>query len=459
MVHASPAPAVPSRWAPYVPTPAAPWNLPRVVHLHRRAGFAATRPELQRDLREGPDAAIERVLAGTSREDIPGSSAALSHSIADAAMASENPARLQAWWLYQMLTTRDSLGERLALMWHNHFATSNRKVQNLVLMREQNDLFRKHARGHFGDLLAAVVKHPAMLVWLDADTNRKGKPNENLARELMELFTLGIGHYSEDDIRETARALTGWAVVENRFEFRAARHDDGEKQVLGTAGRLDGDGVLRIVLNHPATARRLAERLMRTYLGETVDEAALQELADGMAARNLDVGWGIATILRSARFFAAENLRSRVLGPIEYVVGALRALELCNPLPSTLALAEWTGRMGQELFYPPNVGGWREGRGWLTSRAIVARANFAQSLAHGSLWSTDNAPALAELCRRYCGSSELDECTAWLAELLWGEAEPGIVKEIAAAARAVKTTPPLTSAVMMLLTRPEHYLA
>ena len=156
----------------------------------------------------------------------------MARTIGDAAVASGNPNRLKAWWLYRMLFSPDPLGERLTLMWHNHFATSNRKVQDLALMREQNDLLRQHARATFGELLHAVVKHPAMLVWLDADANRKGHPNENLARELMELFTLGVGNYTEDDVQAAARALTGWTVVGGRFGFRETRHDDGEKVFL-----------------------------------------------------------------------------------------------------------------------------------------------------------------------------------------------------------------------------------
>ena len=187
-------------WARFEPNDEVPWNRQRVVHLHRRAGFAATWPEIERDLADGPQQAVERVLAGTSRQTPAGAPPAdfesMARTIGDAAVASGNPNRLKAWWLYRMLFSPDPLGERLTLMWHNHFATSNRKVQDLALMREQNDLLRKHARSTFGELLHAVVKHPAMLVWLDADANRKGHPNENLARELLELFTLGVGNYT-----------------------------------------------------------------------------------------------------------------------------------------------------------------------------------------------------------------------------------------------------------------------
>ena len=165
-----------------------------------------------------------------------------------------------------MLFGPDPLTERLALMWHNHFATSNLKVGNLAFMRRQNELFRQLGRRPFGELLEAVLHDPAMLIWLDAPSNRKGHPNENLARELMELFSLGIGHYTEHDVKEAARALTGWRVENEVFAETAARHDDGEKTILGKTGRWKGDDLVRMVLEHPATSRRLAWRICELFL-------------------------------------------------------------------------------------------------------------------------------------------------------------------------------------------------
>ena len=186
------------RWKPYTPDDKAPWNLRRVVHLHRRAGFAATWQEIERDLRDGPQAAIDRLLAGKAYTTaVPDDFEATSRLLADAAVASGNIHRLKAWWLYRMIFSPDSLGERLRLLWHNHFATSNRKVEDVAMMRRQNDLFRQFARAPFSELLTRVTKDPAVLVWLDADSNRREHPNENLARELMELFTLGVGNHGE----------------------------------------------------------------------------------------------------------------------------------------------------------------------------------------------------------------------------------------------------------------------
>jgi uncharacterized protein (DUF1800 family) len=369
-------------WAPYEPSEQAPWDLRRVVHLHRRAGFAATWSEIQRDLRDGPGPSIDRLLRGTARsQGVPEEFRQTADLLGESAARSRDPGRLKAWWVYRMLFGPDPLTEKLVLVWHNHFATSNLKVNDLGAMKRQSDTFRRLARAPFGELLNEAVREPALLVWLDAPTNRRGHPNENLARELMELFTLGIGPYTEADVREAARALTGWTVTDGRFAEVPERHDDGEKTILDRTGRWTGSDLVRMLLEHPATAGRLAFRLCEWLLGEGVaDRDALRQLADGMRRRELDVGWGVATVLRSRTFFAETNLRSRVLSPVEYSVGAARALELFEPPASTLLLAEWCGRLGQDLFYPPNVGGWPGGRAWLTGRSLVGRANYAASL-------------------------------------------------------------------------------
>jgi uncharacterized protein (DUF1800 family) len=462
-------------WARYEPTKEAPWNRQRAVHLHRRAGFAATWAEIERDLAGAPQQAVDRVLglrsaggppaiakAGDSALDSAGGPPAatdfesMARTIGDAAVASGNPNRLKAWWLYRMLFSPDPLGERLTLMWHNHFATSNRKVQDLALMREQNDLLRRHARSTFGELLQAVVKHPAMLVWLDADANRKGHPNENLARELLELFTLGVGRYTEQDVQQAARALTGWAVVGSRFGFREARHDGGEKVFLTHRGQLDGNQLLEQLVEHEATADRIAGRICGLFFGESAIGAAEREaLADGLRENNFDVGWAVETVLRSQLFFADANLRSRVAGPVEWLVGAVTALELTIPPPSTLLLAEWTTRTGQDLFYPPNVGGWTEGRAWLNSQGVLARANFAAALVAGNVWHPQQTPDLWQLVERHRPTKDLAEAVRMFAELLWGSAPRQAVREVAAAVKNDDEDRRLTCAVALLLSRPE----
>ncbi|QDV74310.1 DUF1800 domain-containing protein [Botrimarina mediterranea] len=435
----------PRGWQRYEPSDSAPWDLQRVVHLHRRAGFGADWEALQRDLDEGPDAAIDRLL--NPQQDP--AFERLAATIGDAATASGNPNRLKAWWVFRMLKSPDPLGERLTLLWHNHFATSNRKVNNLVWMREQNDLLRRHARAPFGDLLRAVVKHPAMLTWLDADSNRKGRPNENLGRELMELFTLGAGAYAETDVAAAARALTGWTITRQAFEFRESRHDDSELTILGQTSPLDGDGLLDLLLARPETARRVANRLGGLLMGEgAIDHEAINSLAAGLQRNGLNIGWGVETILRSEAFFRDDNLRTRVTSPAQHAIGALRSLRLADSPPSSLLVAEWIARMGQDLFYPPNVGGWTEGRSWLSTRTLIARANFASALAEGALWrSPDEVDLVVGLPP---GSGPIVER---LSLLFWGVAAPDSVPALA------KDDEPTTAeAIARLLSLPDSTL-
>jgi uncharacterized protein (DUF1800 family) len=421
-------------WVPYAPGREAPWDLRRVVHLHRRAGFAATWAELRRDLADGPGPSIDRLLAGKSRtQGVPEDFEATADELART--ASFDVLRTKAWWFYRMVFGPDPLAERLTLLWHNSFATSNAKVNDTGAMRRQNQLFRERAKAPFGKLLAAALRDPALLYWLDAQTNRKGHPNENLARELMELFTLGIGNYTEADVKEAARALTGWAVPEQapeqlfvregigdaRFREDRAQHDDGDKTILGRKGRWKGDDLIKMLLEHPATARRLAGRLCELFMGEgAVDSAGLQALAAGLRAHDLDVGWGVETVLRSRAFFAQDNLGNRVLGPVELLVGSARALEVFDPPPSTLLLADWSARLGQDLFYPPNVGGWSGGRAWVSTRAMIGRANYAAALVGGGLSRAGQPLDVLGLARRHGRAGDLETVLAWYGGLLFG---------------------------------------
>jgi uncharacterized protein (DUF1800 family) len=460
-------------WAPYAPSPEAPWDLRRVVHLHRRAGFAATWAEVQRDLKDGPRPSIDHLLSGKScirevPEDFESTAATLAET------ASFDVLRSKAWWVYRMYFGPDPLGERLTLLWHNHFATSNAKVNNLDAMRRQNQVLRDLARAPFGKLLNAVVRDTAMLFWLDAQTNRKGHPNENLARELMELFTLGIGHYTEADVKEAARALTGWTLsgkpddqgfrmaAGGTFQEDPDKHDDGEKTILGRKGRWKGADLMRMLLEHPATARRLAVRLCELFMGEgAVDTAGIQALAAGLREHDLDVGWAVGTVLRSRAFFAESNLGNRVLGPVEFLIGPARALEMFEPPPSTLLLADWCARLGQDLFYPPNVGGWSGGRAWVSTRAMIGRANYAAALVGGGLTRSQEPFDALGLARRHDRASDLETLLAWYGELLLGAppAKPWRDRLLTALGKATAEPDAARRAVALLLASPEAQLA
>jgi uncharacterized protein (DUF1800 family) len=458
MTDKSRPPGLADCWATYEPSREAPWDLRRVVHLHRRAGFAASWGEVQRDLRDGPKASIDRLLAGKARaEGVPADFDEVLRLLAESA---GEPERLKAWWVYRMLFGPDPLAERLTLMWHNHFATSIAKVQNARAMRRQNEVFRELARAPFGKLLHAVTHDPALLLWLDAPANRKGHPNENLARELMELFTLGIGHYTEADVKEAARALTGWTVTDGEFRAAPDLHDDGDKTILGRRGKWTGDDLVKILLDQPATAERLALRLCEQFLGEgNVDTAGVKALADGLRKHDLDVGWGVETVLRSRAFFAEANLGRRVLGPVEFAVGAARALELFEPAPSTLVLADWCARLGQDLFQPPNVGGWPGGRQWISAQSMIGRANFAAALVGGTL-ARDRRPADAlGLARRHGRGTDLRDLIAFYCDLLLTGASPGDRIAAALGANTALTAETARRAVVLILASPEAQLA
>ncbi len=442
-------------WRPYTPSKETPWDLRRVVHLHRRAGFAATWSEIERDLKDGPGPSIERLLSGSSRcQGVPTEFGQTAGLLLDTATEA---GRLKAWWIYRMLFGPDPLGERLALLWHNHFATSTAKVQDLGVMRRQNELFRTLGRKPFAELLDAVVHDPALLLWLDAPANRKEHPNENLARELMELFTLGIGHYTEKDVKEGARALTGWTVAEGKFREVDEYHDDGVKTILGRKGSWKGDDFVRFVLESPATAERLAWRLCELLMGENVDAGAIKALAAGLRQHQLNIGWGVETVLRSQAFFADANLGKRVLGPVEYVVGASRALEMFEAPPSTLLLADWAARLGQDLFFPPNVGGWNGGRAWISTQTMIGRANFAFALVEGTLSRRGEPFDPLALTKRYGQGSGLEDVVVFYGKLLEGAAPVEARCKRLLAALAARPDP--RRAVALMLAAPEYHLA
>lgn len=401
-------------WRPYEPSAAAPWNLARVRLLHWRAGFGASWDVLQRDVARGHEAALRDVLAGGLPRAV--DFERRQRLFSDSAASSQRGEQLQAWWVYRLLCGGHPLRERMALVWHDWFATSLQKVNSVAFMRQQNELFRRHGLGRFGDLLAAVVRDPALLIYLDAPQNRRDHVNENLGRELLELFTLGVGHYTEADVKEASRALTGWTVGEGgRFEFRRSDHDAGSKTVLGQTGAFDGDDLVSMALAHPATARSLAVRLCEEFLGEGVPEAAVAALASQLRGNGLDLGAAVATILGSELFFQSHGAARRFQSPVDFVVAAVRCLECDRRLPSTIELADWIARVGQRLFFPPNVGGWQRGRGWFTQQGMLARANFAAALNDGTIAGASplDLEALA-------ASHGVDDVTAFACRLILG---------------------------------------
>jgi hypothetical protein len=363
-------------WDVYRPDADAPWNVQRVGHLYRRAAFGATGEELDQGLKDGPERTIERLLTGLpGLQEFEKSIAFLGQTIADA----NNGQTLSAWWLYRMLYTPHPLREKLTLFWHNHFATSNRKVQNARFMLGQYELMYRHAQGNFATMLREMSKDPAMMIWLDTRNSKKGSPNENFARELMELFSLGIGHYTEKDIREAARAFTGWEIKGNEAVFNDKEHDPGTKTVLGKSGTFQGEDIVRICLEQPAAAPFLVGKLYRFLVSETVPATPelIGPLADRFRTSGYDIGELVRTMLSSNLFFSAAVYRSRVKSPVEFALGIVRGLE---GRVGTSALAVALEEMGQQVFFPPSVKGWDGGPAWLNGQTFLVRQNLARAL-------------------------------------------------------------------------------
>jgi uncharacterized protein (DUF1800 family) len=368
-------------WAAYEPTVEDPWDLRKVAHLHRRAGFGATWAELQRDLREGPIASVQRLLAPASMsvEEMQ-----TLDTLRQGVLDSGDADRLKAWWLYRILYDRDPLREKMTLFWHGHFATSNRKVDSIPSMLRQNEFLRRNALGTFGSLVSGVVSDPAMLVWLDGAGSKKEKPNENFAREFLELFTLGIGHYTEKDIREAARAFTGFTLEKDKASFKETGHDTGLKTFLKQTGTWKPADIVRITLEQPACARFLCRKLYHFLVSEQEEPAAelIDLLAKECRGHDYHVGHVVGIILRSRHFCAQAVTRQRIKSPVEFSAGLIRALDVPRADVRLLALALACDRQGQELFYPPTVKGWDGGRTWLNSTTIMERGNWCND----SIW-------------------------------------------------------------------------
>ena len=303
--------------------------------------------------------------------------------VLDTSHPAKRPARaiaaVQLWWLNRMLTTPRPLQEKMALFWHGHFATAVSKVNQIAWLYNQNELFRQNALGPFQTMLSKVSKDPAMMLWLDSQTNRKGSPNENYGREVMELFTMGIGTYSEQDVKEGARALTGWTInrQDGTSQFVANRFDDGAKTYLGHTGNLGLEDVVNILAASPNTAKFLGRKLARFFISDTPDDGTVNAIANTYASTNGDMKQVMRTVLSSDAFKDPGNFMNKITSPTEYVVTNLKLLGAKAVDQSVLGAMRG---MGQELFNPPNVAGWPGNRSWLSTDTIFTRLNFADRI-------------------------------------------------------------------------------
>lgn len=284
---------------------------------------------------------------------------------------------LRQWWLKEMFITHDPMRERMALFWHGHFTSSLQKVKPPQLMAQQNQLFYTHGLGNFSDLLHSIAKDPAMLIYLDGRANRKNSPNENFARELLELFTLGEGHYTEADIKAAARALTGWSVdKKGSFIFRKKQHDDGVKTFLGETGRWNGDDVLRIILKQPQTARWMVSRLWLTFVSTDPNPVHINRWASDLQ-RDWQLKSTLRQLLTSEAFWDPKHRHVLVKSPIELTLSSWHDIE-SKQNPNWQSLWHLQKQWGQDVLTPPNVKGWAGGLNWLDSERLTKRQAFVE---------------------------------------------------------------------------------
>ena len=366
-------------WAPYKPDTQRPWDLRWAGHLYRRAAFGATWDQLQQAVADGPQRTVDRLMQPDA--DVAAFNGTYDEYEASATDSGSTDA-LRAWWLRRMIRTPHPLLEKMMLFWHNYFATSNVKVKSALLMYRHIQLLRRHALGRFELLLEAVSHDPAMLVGLDSETNRKARPNENYARELFQTFGLGLGRFSEADIREAARAFTGWFVLRNNLRYIPREHDAGVKKVLGQEGNFNGKDVVRIVLRQPTTHRLLVRKLYRWLISETDEppDTLIAPPAESFG-KDYDVSKLVSTMLRSNLFFSSAAYRRRIKGPVEFALGIVQGLEASV---STTQLGQDLAALGQNLYCPPTVKGWQGDRHWINNATLVGRSNLALALLAGS---------------------------------------------------------------------------
>ncbi|HEX4781930.1 MAG TPA: DUF1800 domain-containing protein [Usitatibacter sp.] len=378
---------------------AAPIGYDGARHLLARTGFGATEADIWALAPLERNAAVERLLAGARTVASVKPPAFVDEPFTPfykvrALSADERKDyqrrrveegfELRAWWLREMLATPSPLTERMTLFWHNHFATSQQKVRSPQLMYRQNALLRRESLGNFATLLHAIGKDPAMLVWLDNAGNRRQAPNENFAREVMELFTLGEGHYGEADVKEAARAFTGWSLERDtgEYRFRPAFHDFGEKTVLGRTGRLDGDDVIDVLLARPETGRFVVAKLWRELISPDPDPAQVERLARIFRDGRYEVKPLVRAMLTSDAFWSKDNRGALVKSPVDLVAGTLRTFDI-HPFdlrPAVFACAA----LGQNLMSPPNVKGWPGGDAWITSATLLARKQWVDRVFRGA---------------------------------------------------------------------------
>lgn len=376
------------------------WNERRARHLLNRAGFGVPKERIRDLVKLGPMAAVDSlvnfdtipdpnqgpdsVLPTIYGKDLRGAMSGMSEDerrqLNNEMQKDEREAidGLKAWWLQRMLTSPRPLEEKLTLFWHGHFATSSQKVKASYHTYNLNCILRQNAVGNFKTLTTEVGQSPAMLHYLDNRQSTKEHPNENWARELMELFTIGKGHYTEDDIKNSARAFTGWAVNDDRFAYQMRKHDAGRKVFMGREGPFDGWQIIDIIFEQPAVAERIAHKLWVYFAYETPEDEVVQELAATFRDTKYELKPMLTRIFRSKAFYSEKAIGSQIKSPAQFVVQLCSDLNISEPPYGAMARA--TRELGQDLFYPPNVKGWDGNRTWINASTLFARYNLPKAL-------------------------------------------------------------------------------
>jgi uncharacterized protein (DUF1800 family) len=385
------------------PLPSSKWDFDAAGHLLVRAGFGGSIAEIQDLTDRGMQQSLERLLNPAPATSIPATwadanslkdlrdqirSAITPEEKAKARQAFNQANRAQMvnliqWWTQQMIDTKAPLLEKMTLFWHSHFATSATKVKPAYKMWLQNQTLRAQALGNFGTLTKAVSRDPAMLVWLDLASSQKERPNENFARELMELFTLGEGNYTENDVKESAKAFTGYRInpIDQQFRFAANQFDPSIKLFMKKAGPWNGDQIIDIILEQPQCARFVVTKIWRFFVYEDPDASLVGELAAKFRQARYEIKPLLRTIFSSEEFYSDRAKGAIIKSPVQYLVQARRSLGVYAP--EGRALTNIYRQLGQVPFYPPNVKGWDGGKSWINTGTLTYRYQIARALVSG----------------------------------------------------------------------------
>ncbi len=345
------------------------WSEENVAHLLRRAGFAARPKDVKTFKKQGLKKTMSALFKADKKSDkVP------------KGKGFEDFDDLKTWWLVRMLETKSPLIEKLTLFFHNHFATAFEKVGSIELMHEQNRTIRKSCLGRFHDLVLEMSRDPAMIIWLDNKTNVVGKPNENYARELMELFTTGVldkngsANYTELDVQESARAFTGWTIQDGKFAFDPSKHDETDKTFMGQTANFDGGDIVQILAAKPETAQRLAMKLWSFFAYSVdLDDPVLDPLVEAYLDNDTRVKPMLMTMFASEEFYSETAKNAHVKSPVEFAINALKLIGASINVKDG-GLTDRIEAMGQEVFNPPSVFGWDEGIGWVGTSGMLERA-------------------------------------------------------------------------------------